>query len=250
MNKCAVITGAASGIGAASVRQLVAAGYDVLGVDLAKGTNSNSLEFVRGSVAANETWDQVEATLEKRGWKPSAMVFAAAYLEVGTVLTLDEEHWQRTFDVNLMGLIKPLRRLLPGMIARGGGSIVTVGSIDSYMAEQGLISYCSSKGAILQFTKTLAMDHARQGIRANCVCPGVTDTPFFRRHLDTAKDPKKFLSVREQRNPLGRLLNPDEIATTIAFLVSDAASGITGTLIVVDAGLTAAFDFRTGGEGS
>jgi NAD(P)-dependent dehydrogenase (short-subunit alcohol dehydrogenase family) len=250
MNKCAVITGAASGIGAASVRHLVAAGYRVLGVDLANGASSDSVEFVQGNVSANETWDQAEAALERRGWKPSALVLSAAYLAVGTVLTLDDEHWERTFEVNLLGLVRPLRRLLPGMIARGGGSIVTVGSIDSYMAEQGLISYCASKGAILQFTKALAMDHARQGIRANCVCPGVTDTPFFRRHLDTARDPKKFLSVREQRNPLGRLLNPEEIATTIAFLVSDAASGITGAQIVVDAGLTAGFDFRTADDGS
>jgi NAD(P)-dependent dehydrogenase (short-subunit alcohol dehydrogenase family) len=250
MNKCAVITGAASGIGAASVRHLVAAGYHVLGVDLANAAGSDSVEFVQGNVAANETWDQVEAALEKHDWKPSALIFAAAYLAVGTVLTLDDEHWERTFEVNLLGMVRPLRRLLPGMIARGGGSIVTLGSIDSYMAEQGLISYCSSKGAILQFTKALALDHARQGIRANCVCPGVTDTPFFRRHLDTARDPKKFLSVREQRNPLGRLLNPEEIATTIAFLVSDAASGITGAQIVVDAGLTAGFDFRTADDGS
>ncbi|HTY54129.1 MAG TPA: SDR family oxidoreductase [Candidatus Binataceae bacterium] len=250
MSKCAVITGAASGIGAASVRHLVAAGYHVLGVDLATGTSRDSVEFVQGNAAANETWDQVEAALKRRAWKPSALIFAAAYLAVGNVTTLDDEHWERTFEVNLFGLIRPLRRLLPGMIARGGGSIVTVGSIDSYMAEQGLISYCASKGAILQFTKALAMDHARQGIRANCVCPGVTDTPFFRRHLDTARDPKKFLSVREQRNPLGRLLDPEEIATTIAFLVSDAASGITGAQIVVDAGLTAGFDFRTGDDGS
>jgi len=250
MNKTAVVTGAASGIGAATVQHLVRDGYDVLGVDLAKGATSERVEFVQGSVAANETWDRVEAVLKERGWKPSALVLSAAYLAVGTVLTLDEEQWERTFEVNLLGLVKPLRRLLPGMIARGGGSIVTLGSIDSYMAEQGLISYCASKGAILQFTKTLAMDHARQGIRANCVCPGVTDTPFFRRHLETASNPNRFLSIREQRNPLGRLLNPDEIATTIAFLVSDAASGITGAQIVVDAGLTAGFDFRTADDAS
>jgi len=250
MSKTAVVTGAASGIGAATVQHLVRDGYDVLGVDLAKGATSERVEFVQGSVAANETWDRVEAVLKERGWKPSALVLSAAYLAVGTVLTLDEEQWERTFEVNLLGLVKPLRRLLPGMIARGGGSIVTLGSIDSYMAEQGLISYCSSKGAILQFTKTLAMDHARQGIRANCVCPGVTDTPFFRRHLETASNPNRFLSIREQRNPLGRLLNPDEIATTIAFLVSDAASGITGAQIVVDAGLTAGFDFRTADDAS
>jgi NAD(P)-dependent dehydrogenase (short-subunit alcohol dehydrogenase family) len=250
MTEVAVVTGAASGIGAATVTRLVEAGYQVVGVDLAEKASSDKVVYVTGNVAEEATWDHVERLLAERGWMPSVLVVTAAYLAVGTILDLDEAEWDRTFSVNLKGLIRPVRRLLPGMIARGRGSIVTVGSIDSYMAEQGLASYCASKGAILQLTRALALDHARQGIRANCVCPGVTDTPFFRRHLDSAADPAKFLSVREERNPLGRLLDPDEVARTIAFLASDAASGITGAKIVVDAGLTAGFDFRTGNEGS
>jgi NAD(P)-dependent dehydrogenase (short-subunit alcohol dehydrogenase family) len=94
------------------------------------------------------------------------------------------------------------------------------------------------------------MDYARDGITVNCVCPGVIDTPFFRRHLDTAKDPANFLRVREQRNPLGRLLDPDEVAATVVFLASKDASGLTGSLVTVDAGLSASFDFRTGEEGA
>jgi NAD(P)-dependent dehydrogenase (short-subunit alcohol dehydrogenase family) len=136
------------------------------------------------------------------------------------------------------------------MIERHRGAIVTVGSIDSLFAEQGLVSYCASKGAILQITRTVAVDYARDGIRANCVIMGVTDTPFFRRHLDTASDPDRFVKVREERQPLGRLLTPDEIAATIVFLASDDASGITGAAIPVDAGITTSFDFRTGGEGA
>jgi NAD(P)-dependent dehydrogenase (short-subunit alcohol dehydrogenase family) len=166
------------------------------------------------------------------------------------VLEITDEQWASTINVNLLGMVKAVRCVLPGMIERKHGAIVTVGSIDSYMAEQGLISYCTSKGGILQFTRALALDHARDGIRVNCVCPGVTDTPFFRRHLDTASDPENFLKVREQRNPLGRLLQPEEIAQTINFLASDQASGVTGAQIVADAGLTASFDFRTGEEGA
>jgi NAD(P)-dependent dehydrogenase (short-subunit alcohol dehydrogenase family) len=192
----------------------------------------------------------VQSKLDSRRWEPTILVPVAAYLEVGDALSLTDEQWQRTFDVNVFGLLKPVRLVLPGMIRRGRGSIVTVGSIDSYFGEQGLISYCTSKGAILQFTRALALDHARAGIRVNCVCAGVTDTKFFRRHLDTASDPQKFLSVREQRNPIGRLLKPDEVAAAIVFLASDDASGITGTGLMVDGGLTTGFDFRTGNEGA
>jgi len=250
MTKVAVVTGAASGIGAATVARLVEDGYNIAGVDLVERGASDRAVYVKGNVAEEATWDDVDRVLAERNWEPSVLVVTAAYLAVGNILDLDEADWDRTFAVNLKGLIRPVRRLLPGMIARGRGSIVTVGSIDSYMAEQGLVSYCASKGAILQLTRALALDHARQGIRANCVCPGVTDTPFFRRHLDSAADPAKFLRVREERNPLGRLLDPDEVARTIAFLASDAASGITGAQIVVDAGLTTGFDFRTGAEGA
>jgi len=250
MTKTAIVTGAASGIGAATVTRLLGSGHKVLGVDLAAPEDRENVAWVTGDVSANSTWVAVAEALARLEWHPTALVTAAAFLQVGNVLELAEDDWARTLGVNVMGLVHAARCVLPAMIANGGGSIVTVGSIDSYMAEQGLISYCASKGAILQFTRALALDHARQGIRANCVCPGVTDTPFFRRHLNTATDPAKFLHVREQRNPIGRLLDPDEIAATIAFLVSDDASGITGTTVVVDGGLTTGFDFRTPESGA
>jgi NAD(P)-dependent dehydrogenase (short-subunit alcohol dehydrogenase family) len=250
MGDVAVITGAASGIGASCARQFADAGYQVLGIDLAVASNTEHMKFVTGDVASPRTWDRVDEILSSSEWTPSVLVTAAAFLSVGNILDLSQEDWRRTFEVNLFGLIHAVRHVLPAMIARQHGSIITVGSIDSSLAEQGLISYCASKGAILQFTRALALDHARQGVRVNCVCPGVTDTPFFRKHLDSAGDPHKFLRVREERNPLGRLLHPDEVAQIILFLASDAASGVTGAQFMVDAGLTAGFDFRTGTEGA
>lgn len=95
----------------------------------------------------------------------------------------------------------------------------------------------------------MAVDFARDGIRANCVAPGVIDTPFFRRHLATATDPDRFIEVREQRNPLGRFLDAAEVARTVEFVALDA-SGMTGSAVTVDAGLSASFDFRTGADGS
>ena len=92
----------------------------------------------------------------------------------------------------------------------------------------------------------LAVDHARQGIRVNCVCPGVTDTPLFHDHLSKAEDPDAVLAARTNRNPLGRLNSPEDIARTVAFLLADEAAGITGALVPVDAGLSTSFEFRSG----
>ena len=250
MEDLAIVTGSASGIGQACVRRLNKQGIPVVGMDLSDGSSSDLLAWVQGDISEQSAW---EAALEKAAIfdrKPSILIFAAAYLTVGNVLTLTDEDWDRVFGVNVHGLVKGLRTFLPGMIEQKRGSIVTIGSVDSYMAEQGLVAYCASKGAVLQMTRTIAVDHARDGIRANCVCPGVTDTPFFRRHLDTASDPEQFVKVREERNPLGRLLDPDEVAAMAVFLTSDESSATTGATIVVDAGLTASFDFRTGEEGS
>ena len=136
------------------------------------------------------------------------------------------------------------------MIERGRGSIVAVASVNALQAEQGLVAYNASKGALLQLIRTVAVDHARDGVRANVVCPGVTDTPLFRAHLATARDPERFRAAREQRNPLGHLLDPDDVARAVAFLAGDESSGMTGSTLIVDAGLTASFDFRTGSEGA
>jgi len=250
MSRLAIVTGAASGIGAATVSAFLIEGWEVIGIDLLPVTRAPGLTTVTGDVAEQTLWDSIRSTMTERGNGPDALILAAAQLVVGDVLTLDEAQWRRMIEVNLMGPVRAARALLPVMIKRGGGAVVTVGSVDSLLAEQGLIGYCATKGALLQFTRTLALDHARDGIRANIVCPGVTDTPFFRRHLDSASDPAQFLRAREQRNPVGRLLTPNEVAATILFLAGPGASGITGASLVVDAGLTAGFDFRMGAEGA
>jgi NAD(P)-dependent dehydrogenase (short-subunit alcohol dehydrogenase family) len=245
-----VITGAGSGIGAATLRRLTANGGRVLAVDLNAGEDSEAIAWVAGDVSLPSTWATVESELAERHWAASSLVASAAQSYIGNVLELSDEAWARTFDVNVMGLVHAARQLLPAMIARRSGSIVVVGSIDSYLAEQGMIAYCASKGAVLQIARALALDHARDGIRVNCVSPGVTDTPLFRKHLASTPDPAGVLKAREQRNPLGRVLDADEVAAMIAFLISDGSSGITGANIVVDAGLTAGYDFRTPDSGS
>lgn len=251
--RVAVVTGSSSGVGAATVARLRGRGLSVVGIDVQAPAADLAPDpesvFVHGSVAQTSVWEEVRSTSRARfEADPTVVVFAAAVLRTGSILELSEDEWQGHFDVNVNGVFRGLRALLPAMLKTGESSIVTVASVDAYMAEQGLAGYCSSKGALLQLTRCLAVDHARQGVRANCVAPGVIDTPFFRRHLDTASDPEAFLHVREQRNPLGRLLQADEVAATVEFAALDAV-GMTGSVLTVDAGLSASFDFRTGEEG-
>ena len=245
----AVVTGAGSGVGRSVARILRGRGVDVIGVDIAPD-RSLDITSVEGDVAAPSTWAAVLAACARHRREATLLVINAAVVHVGSVLDLDDAEWQQTLDVNVFGGVRALRALVPGMQRVGRGSIVAVASVDAFMAEQGLAAYCSSKGALVQLARCCAVDFARDGIRVNCVCPGVIDTPFFRRHLSTASDPQRLLEVRKRRNPLGRLLRPEEVAETIVFLLSDASSGTTGAQFTVDAGLTASFDFRTSDDGA
>jgi NAD(P)-dependent dehydrogenase (short-subunit alcohol dehydrogenase family) len=245
------VTGAASGIGAATVRLFVEQGTAVVGVDLAAGESTDDVEWVEADVVDADLWPGFVELAETRfGGPPSVLVLNAATIVVGTVIGVSEDDWRRVFDVNLLAAVRALRACLPPMIERGRGSVVAVASVNALQAEQGLVAYNSSKAALLQLIRTVAIDHAREGVRANVVCPGVTDTPLFRAHLATASDPVRFRQVREQRNPLGRLLDPAEVARTIVFLAGDESAGMTGSVLVVDAGLTASFDYRSGDEGA
>jgi len=253
-SEIAVVTGAASGIGLATAELLAQRGIEVIAVDrdgdqLAALENRERIHPLLGDVSANATWSEVVALAQTNlGAAPNMYVANAATVLVGTTLELSDDDWHTIFETNLMGTVRGARALLPGMIAAGRGAMVMIGSIDSFMAEQGLAAYCATKGAILQFSRVLAVDHARQGIRVNCVCPGVTDTPLFRYHLSKSDAPDAVLAARTDRNPLGRLLAPEDIARTVAFLLSDEAAGITGALVPVDAGLSTSFEFRSGAE--
>ena len=248
----AVVTGGASGIGRATTETLAARDIEVIAIDLnaellAELENRDRIHPHHGDVSSNDTWAEVVARAQTDlGAAPNLFVANAAQVIVGTTLELSDDDWHTLFATNLMGAVRGARALLPGMIAAGKGAVVLIGSTDAFMAEQGLAAYCATKGAILQFSRVLAVDHARQGIRVNCVCPGVTDTPLFRYHLSKADDPDAVLAARTDRNPLGRLNSPEDIARTVAFLLSDEAAGITGALVPVDAGLSTSFEFRSG----
>lgn len=244
----AVITGSSKGIGEACARRFRAEGVTVIGIsasppDEPLGSDAG-FHAVVGDVADPAAWGEVVTTYRSLGLSPGALVLNAARARIGTVLTLELDDWRQQFEGNVFGAVLGAKTCLPDMIDAGGGSIVIISSVNGWMAEQGLIAYSSTKATLIEIAKTLAVDHAREGIRANVVAPGTTDTPAFRRAMGTAADPSGWLAERAERNPLGRILTADEIANVVWFLSSDEASGMTGAVVPVDAGLSASFDFR------
>jgi len=244
--RLAVVTGASSGIGAETARMLIESGTDVIGVDLAwpETPPRHGLECITGSVHLQSTWQDVDAALARYDQPLRHLVINAAKLVVGPILDVSEENIRSTFEVNLFGAVLALKTCLPSMLEAGEGSVVGVASIDAQLAEQDLAVYASSKGALIQLMRSVAIDYAHRGIRANTVCPGVVDTPFFRQHVEAAPDPAAFLKTKVDRYPSGRILKPEDIASVIVFLLSDGAVGVNGAQLLVDGGLTATFDYH------
>jgi len=246
-SEVALITGCGSGVGAATARRLIASGTQVVGIDRQWGpetSSSGNIARINGNVTEPEIWKQALTAVHDLGGQLTQIVFNAAQLIVGTVLEVSDAEFRRVFDVNVFAVVLGLRQCLPKILENGGGSIVAVASVDAFLAEQRLAAYCASKGALLQLMRAVAIDYARQGIRANCVCPGAIDTPFFRRHIDAAPNPERFLEDKTQRHPAGRILNPEDVAEVVEFLLNARSIGITGTAVTVDGGLTSTFDFQ------
>jgi NAD(P)-dependent dehydrogenase (short-subunit alcohol dehydrogenase family) len=160
----------------------------------------------------------------------------------GPIDTLPIEEWDRVMGINLRGAFLVMRQAIPHLRAHGGGTITAIASVDGLVAETGLAAYCASKAGLINLVRTVALDSAREGIRVNAVCPSATDTPMIRSRMDTLPDGQAILEAIAERHPIRRLLDPSEIAATVAFLSSRAASGITGAAITVDLGLLAGWE--------
>jgi NAD(P)-dependent dehydrogenase (short-subunit alcohol dehydrogenase family) len=153
------------------------------------------------------------------------------------------EEWDRVLAVNLKSVFLTTKHCVSWLRRSPQATIVNIGSVSSFIGQQHTPAYVASKGGVLLLSKALALDLAPKGIRVNCVCPGITDTPMFRFHVSTTPDPARTLSERFGRVPLGRSLSPREIADAVLYLSSDQSSGVTGTSLVVDGGYTAAAEW-------
>jgi len=240
----ALITGAASGMGAATARGFRAAGGELILVDRnAELAAKMAAELQSGPAVIGDVSDpafcrQAVATALERHDKLDVLVNAAGIIVRADALHTSDEQWQRVMDVNVNGLFYMSRAALVPMLEQGKGAIVNFGSILGDVGGTGVVAYCASKGAVHQITRAMALDYAREGIRINAVCPGEVNTPMLASERSEPMTPELMQRLAD-RAPLGRLAEPAEIARVVLFLASDAASYMTGAMVHVDGGKSA-----------
>ncbi|MCY4145935.1 MAG: glucose 1-dehydrogenase [Chloroflexi bacterium] len=249
-NKTAIVTGAATGIGAATALAFGAEGAQVVLADINQAdldervaeiqANGGKAIAVQVDVSqASQVQRMVEAAVAAFGGV-DCLVASAGIQTYGTVVSTDEDTWERTLAINAKGVYLAARYCIPQMAKGGGGAIVNVASVQGLLSQPNVAAYSASKGAVIAMTRTMALDHAVDNIRVNSLCPGSVDTPMLRdsAQLFNPADPGGAIHDWGGLHALGRVAQPAEMAQVTLFLCSDAASFITGAAIVADGGLT------------
>ncbi|MET3292843.1 UNVERIFIED_CONTAM: meso-butanediol dehydrogenase/(S,S)-butanediol dehydrogenase/diacetyl reductase [Brevibacillus sp. OAP136] len=246
-NKIAIVTGAAKGIGAAIATRYAEEGARVVATDISLagaevvaqivGNGGEAVFFQADVSKADQVQELIRFTKETYG-VPSVLCNNAAINVPGSVVELDEDVWDRTMEVNVKSMFLTSKYCVPEMIAAGGGSVVNMASANSFAAEPRLSAYVASKGAIHMLTKQMALDFAADNVRVNCICPGWVDTTFNDAHADLFGGRNEVLKSISEFQPIGRTIQPIEIANVAVFLAADESSAMTGSAVVVDGGLT------------
>jgi NAD(P)-dependent dehydrogenase (short-subunit alcohol dehydrogenase family) len=259
-SKVAVVTGGASGIGLACCREFAQAHAAVAVVDLNEKAGRAAVKELRqaGGRAEFFSFDVSKSAEIKSGVSKIArklggidmLVNSAGIQRYGTATTASEEDWDLVLNVNLKSAFLLCKYAIPEMLKRGGGAIVNLGSIQSGAAQSNSVHYVVSKHGILGLTRSVALDYAKQNIRANCVLPGAVDTPMIRWSVSQTPNPEATMQALDGIHMRGKMGQPEEVARVVVFLASDLASFITAAAITVDGGITMAIGgmaFQDGG---
>ena len=238
----AIVTGASGGLGRATVQLFVESGASVVAEDIDVAVNELADErvaVVEGDVRRHSTAEQaVRCALDRFGGI-NVLVNNAAIILSKDIVATSEAEWDELMSVNVKGAFHHLRAVLPVMLEKSSGANLNVTSISGMVGLANQAAYCASKGALVQLTRQLAVEYAERGIRVNAVAPGAIDTRFLARHLDAQPDRVRAEAEVNKAHPMARYAQPREIAEVIGFLVSPAASFITGAILMADGGYTA-----------
>jgi NAD(P)-dependent dehydrogenase (short-subunit alcohol dehydrogenase family) len=238
--KTALITAAGQGMGRAAALAFAREGAKVLATDL----DTNLLEALRDNPAIRTarldvTDEAMVNDFVARADAVDILFNCAGWVHQGSLAECTPADWDKSFDVNVRSMFLVTKAMLPKMVANGGGVILNMASVlGSHKAAPNRLAYAASKAAVDGFTRALAIDHVKQGIRVNCVCPGTVDTPSLGDRINAFADPVQARKDFIARQPMGRLATAEEIAETFVYLVSDESSFMTGQAIFVDGGMS------------
>ena len=246
-DKVCIITGAGSGIGRAAVCRFAAEGARIMAADISAEGLRETADAVNAdmpdSVAicqtdvsdASQVEHLVSETVSRLG-RLDVIYSNAGIMREGSVVDLPEDQWDQLFGVNVKGCFLLGKYGIPEMRKVGGGAIVITASANSFYAESDIAGYCATKGAVMQLTRAMAIDHGPEGIRVNCICPGWIETPMALPFLEEVPEGREFAN---KIAPLGRVGKPQEVAAVAVFLASDDARFVTAAAYNVDGGWTA-----------
>jgi NAD(P)-dependent dehydrogenase (short-subunit alcohol dehydrogenase family) len=251
-NKIALVTGAGSGIGAAIAETFARAGALVFVTDRdeksgretatkinAQKAQHGRAEFLVLDVTSEENCQRVAQGVHAGHKRLDVLVNNAGIGHVGTLLQTTGPDLDRLYTVNVRGVFNVTRVFLPDMLRRKSGSIINLASIGAVVGVRDRVAYCTTKFAVAGLTKSMALDHAKDGVRVNCICPGRVETPFVAARLAEYPDPEKARQEMSATQAVGRMGKPEEIAAAALYLASDESAFVTGTEFIIDGGFSA-----------